>query len=215
MLFEQTTPLLAIVVIILALCLGIIFYLWSRQLLKKIELMITSMKQNIDNLEYLSQYIYESAYSKMKESSTGNRELNTAPSEEIVNDLKEVKGQIRNLIERQAEINQRLNEELKLNIHKSSEKMKNVASTNSDTVLIQSFSPEEEEKYEKLRELIIMYLKDLWQEKGQVTAQELVYAMPNQYSLADIYRTLEIMKERNQISWPDKRVNPQSILTLP
>jgi DNA polymerase II small subunit/DNA polymerase delta subunit B len=151
----------------------------------------------------------------MKESSTVNRELNTAPSEEIVNDLKEVKGQIRNLIERQAEINQRLNEELKLNIHKSSEKMKNVASTNSDTVLIQSFSPEEEEKYEKLRELIIMYLKDLWQEKGQVTAQELVYAMPNQYSLADIYRTLEIMKERNQISWPDKRVNPQSILTLP
>jgi len=43
----------------------------------------------------------------------------------------------------------------------------------------------------------------------------LVYTMPNQYSLADIYRTLEIMKERNQISWLDKRINPQSVLTLP
>jgi hypothetical protein len=213
MLFEQTAPLLAIIVIILALCLGIIFYLWSRQLLKKIELMITSMKQNADNLEYLSQYIYESAYFKMKEDSTGNQNKDSTPSFEIVNDLKEVKGQIQNIRESQAEIKQKLNEEL--NIRKSSEKIQNATPTNPDTVLVQSLSTKEEEKYEKIRELIITYLKDLWQEKGQVTAQELVYTMPNQYSLADIYRTLEIMKERNQISWPDKRINPQSILTLP
>jgi hypothetical protein len=213
MLFEQTAPLLAIIVIILALCLGIIFYLWSRQLLKKIELMITSMKQNADNLEYLSQYIYESAYFKMKEDSTENQNKDSTPSFEIVNDLKEAKGQIQNIRESQVEIKQKLNEEL--NIRKSSEKIQNATPTNPDTVLVQSLSPKEEEKYEKIRELIITYLKDLWQEKGQVTAQELVYTMPNQYSLADIYRTLEIMKERNQISWPDKRINPQSILTLP
>ncbi|MDD3539310.1 MAG: hypothetical protein PHQ06_03985, partial [Atribacterota bacterium] len=213
MLFDQTAQLLAIIVIVLALCLGLIFYFWSQQLFKKIELMVSKMKQNVDNLEYLSQYIYESAYFNMKERGMVNQNKDSAPSGEIVNDWKEVKEQIQNLRESQAEIKQKLNEEL--NIHKSSEKIENGKPTNPDSILGQSLSPKEEEKYEKIRELIIMYLKDLGSEKGQVTAQDLVYTMPNQYSLADIYRTLEIMKERNQISWLDKRINPQSVLTLP
>jgi len=42
----------------------------------------------------------------------------------------------------------------------------------------------------------------------------LIYAMPNQYSLADIYRTLEEMKERDQISWEEKNISPQSVLKM-
>lgn len=213
MLFDQTAQLLAIIVIVLALCLGLIFYFWSQQLFKKIELMVSKMKQNVDNLEYLSQYIYESAYFNMKERGMVNQNKDSAPSGEIVNNLKKVIEEIQNLRESQIEIKQKLNE--KFSSYKSSEQIQNTIPTNPDSILGQSLSPEEEEKYEKIRELIIMYLKDLGSEKGQVTAQELVYTMPNQYSLADIYRTLEIMKERNQISWLDKRINPQSVLTLP
>ncbi len=213
MLFDQTAQLLAIIVIVLALCLGLIFYFWSQQLFKKIELMVSKMKQNVDNLEYLSQYIYESAYFNMKERGMVNQNKDSAPSGEIVNNLKKVIEEIQNLRESQIEIKQKLNE--KFSSYKSSEQIQNTMPTNPDTILVQSLSPKEEEKYEKIRELIIMYLKDLGSEKGQVTAQDLVYTMPNQYSLADIYRTLEIMKERNQISWLDKRINPQSVLTLP
>lgn len=213
MLFDQTAQLLAIIVIVLALCLGLIFYFWSQQLFKKIELMVSKMKQNVDNLEYLSQYIYESAYFNMKERGMVNQNKDSVPSGEIVNNLKKVIEEIQNLRESQIEIKQKLNE--KFSSYKSSEQIQNTMPTNPDTILVQSLSPKEEEKYEKIRELIIMYLKDLGSEKGQVTAQDLVYTMPNQYSLADIYRTLEIMKERNQISWLDKRINPQSVLTLP
>lgn len=213
MLFDQTAQLLAIIVIVLALCLGLIFYFWSQQLFKKIELMVSKMKQNVDNLEYLSQYIYESAYFNMKERGMVNQNKDSAPSGEIVNNLKKVIEEIQNLRESQIEIKQKLNE--KFSSYKSSEQIQNTMPTNPDTILVQSLSPKEEEKYEKIRELIIMYLKDLGSEKGPVTAQDLVYTMPNQYSLADIYRTLEIMKERDQISWLDKRINPQSVLTLP
>jgi hypothetical protein len=149
----------------------------------------------------------------MKERGMVNQNKDSAPSGEIVNNLKKVIEEIQNLRESQIEIKQKLNE--KFSSYKSSEQIQNTMPTNPDTILVQSLSPKEEEKYEKIRELIIMYLKDLGSEKGQVTAQDLVYTMPNQYSLADIYRTLEIMKERDQISWLDKRINPQSVLTLP
>lgn len=213
MIFNQTAPLLAIIMIILALCLGIIFYLWSLQILKKIELLITKMKQNVDNLEYLSQYIYETAYFKMTESIQKNRNEGSALSNLEVNfdELREVKKQIHYIIEKQDEINQKLSQKT----DNYSEKQKEIYSKKNNITFPQSFPLGEEDKYKDISELIIMYLKDLLQEKGQVTAQELVYTMPSQYSLADIYRTLEIMKERNQINWEDKSINPQSILILP
>ena len=61
---------------------------------------------------------------------------------------------------------------------------------------------------------ILNTLKKLLQQKDQVTAQELVYAIPNEYSLADIYRNLEELKESKQISWPDKSLGPQSVLSI-
>jgi len=57
-------------------------------------------------------------------------------------------------------------------------------------------------------------LQDLLKEKKQVTAQELLYAMGDHYSLADIYRTLELMKEKKQIYWADRNISPQSFLEL-
>ena len=213
-LLEQTTPLLAIILIMLALCLGIIFYLWSVQNLKNIELQIIRMKNNIFNLEYLSQSIYETAYFKMKESSQRNSHENTANSDAgiALDELKEIKEQIQYIIEKQAEIG---------HDHKSSQKIdinsKNTEEiySNKNNTFIPHFPQDGEDKYKKISELIVTYLKDLRQEKGQVTAQELVYTMPNKYSLADIYRTLEIMKERDKIFWEDKNINPQSFLTIP
>jgi hypothetical protein len=32
--------------------------------------------------------------------------------------------------------------------------------------------------------------------------------------LADIYRTLELMKEKNQIDWEDRSISPQSMLKI-
>ncbi|MDD3656602.1 MAG: hypothetical protein PHI72_07550 [Atribacterota bacterium] len=212
-LLGQTAPWLSIIMIVLAMCLGIIFYLWSIQIIKKIELLIIKMKQNVDNLEYLSQYIYEIAYFKMKENNQRNRDEDIALSNENINlnELKEVKKQIQYVKEMQMEINQKLNRKA----DDISEKQQEVYSNKNDVTFPQSVPSGEEDKYKDISELIIMYLKELLREKEQVTAQELVYAMPNQYSLADIYRTLEIMKERNQISWKDKSINPQSSLRLP
>ena len=106
LLLEQTAPLFIIILIILALCLGIIFYLWSMQNLKNIELKIVRMKNNISNLEYLSQSIYETTYFKMKKSHQRNNYENTTHynAEIALDELKEIKEQIQYIIGRQAEI---------------------------------------------------------------------------------------------------------------
>lgn len=207
--FIPSTPLLAIFMIILALCLGIIFYLWSLQILKKIESMIGRMKQNTDNLENLSQYIYETAYFKLKESreTFNNKDMTSYGKIE----LEEIKRQIQQIMKKQDEIKQKLD----LKDEKNPEKKEEIYSNNKDKNFLTSFPAGEEEKYKDISALIVSCLKDLLREKEQVTAQELVYAMPNEYSLADIYRTLEMMKESNQINWEDKSINPQSILRLP
>ncbi len=210
--FDQTAPLLAIILIILAFCLAIIFYIWSLRVLKKIESQIIRMKQHVNNLENLSQYIYETAYFDMKDSvNRGRKEDRTTPDSRIsLDEFKELQSQIQHLEERQAEINQILYQKEE----KKPEKQKETPS-NKKGAFMPSLQPGEEDKYEKISELIVMYLNDLLQEKEQVTAQELVYAMPNKYSLADIYRTLEIMKERGKINWEDKSIHPKSFLILP
>lgn len=189
-LLGQTSQLLASGIILLALCLGIIFYFWSLSLLKKIELLITKMRQNIDSLESLSQSIYETAYLEMKKE-TGY------------------------FVQTKTEITQKTDQEPDKEPEEQevfSVNPKKAVSKNQKPV--KSSKPEEKDKYQSISELIVRYFKDLLQEKEQVTAQELVYAMPNRYSLADIYRTLEVMKENNQISWEDKSISPQSILKM-
>ncbi len=203
-----STPLLAIFMIILALFLGVIFYLWSLQILKKIELMISKMKHNADNLEYLSQYIYETTYFKLKESKESNSNEEGVSSGKKM-EWEEIKRQMQQVMNKQNEIDQKLNQR-----EENPEKKVEIYS-NKDKIFSQSFPAGEEGKYQNISALIVTYLKDLLQGKEQVTAQDLVYAMPSQYSLADIYRTLEIMKERNQIYWEDKSINPQSVLRLP
>jgi hypothetical protein len=210
-LLEQTAPLLAIALIVLALSLGIIFYLWSVQNLKKIKLQIIEMKNNVSILEYLSQSIYETAYLKLKGDSLGNNsEIKTISNAGIgLDELKEVQKQIKYIAEKQAEINQILRQK----IDDDSKNQKEIYSNKKKT-FIPHFPQGQEDKFNKISELIIMNLKNLKQEKEQVTAQELVYAMPGKYSLADIYRTLEIMRERDKIFWEDKSINPQSFLTI-
>jgi len=83
-----------------------------------------------------------------------------------------------------------------------------------DTGSEQFLKAEEKAKYQKISKLVIKHLQDLLKEKEQVTAQELVYTMPDQYPLADIYRTLELMKEKNQIDWEDRSISPQSMLKI-
>jgi len=178
----QTSQLLASGIVLLALCLGIIFYFWSLNLLKKIELLIIKMRQNIDSLESLSQSIYETAYLELKKE-TGY------------------------FVQTKTEIAQKTDQKS----DKESEEQE-LFSVNPKPE--QSSKPEEKDIYQSISELIVRYFKDLLPEKEQVTAQELVYAMPNRYSLADIYRTLEVMKENNQISWEDKSISPQSILKM-
>ena len=210
-LLEQTAPLLAIVLILLALSLGIIFYLWSVQNLKRIESQVIEMKNNVSNLEHLSQSIYETAYLNMKENNHRNNSHGTTVSNAGIDldELKEVKKQIKYIIEKQTEINQILSQKFDNDTEKQTE-----IYSNKNKTFIPHFPQGEEDKFHKISELIIMHLKNLKQERAQVTAQELVYAMPNKYSLADIYRTLEIMKERDKIFWEDKSINPQSFLIL-
>ena len=180
----QTSLLLASSIILLALCLGIVFYFWSLHLFKKIELLISNMRENIDSLENLSQSIYETAYWGIKEEAEYCNQRQTVIAQKISNKLDE----------------------------KEPEKQKAVLS-NKRT---ENLSPEEEQdKYQNISEMIIYNLKRLLEEKKQVTAQELVYAMPNDYSLADIYQVLELMKENNQIKWEDKSLSPQSELKIP
>lgn len=210
--FDQTAPLLAIILIILAFCLAIIFYIWSLRVLKKIESQISKMKQNVTNLEDLSQYIYETAYFDIKDSVGRGKNGDRTPIIPgiSIDELNELKSQIQYLEERQKEINQKLYQKEE----KKPEKQKETPS-NKNSAFVPTLQPDEEDKYKKISDLIVMHLNDLLQKKGQVTAQELVYAMPNKYSLADIYRTLEIMKERSKIFWEGKSISPQSFLTVP
>lgn len=181
-LFGQTFQLMAIGVIVLAFGLGIIFFIWSLRLIKKIELLIGRMKKDIDSLENLSQSIYETAYQEMK---------------------KEVKV----LAQKQSETNSEISQKWNVNPEKG-----NRDSTESSRTQLSRM--EEGGKHQNLSELIVRHLKDLLQEKEQVTAQELVYDMPNDYSLADIYKALEEMKENNQVTWKEKQISPQSVLIM-
>src|SRR6056297_763325 len=206
----ESSQLMASGIILLASCLGIVFYSWSLQLFKKFDLQITKMKQNIDSLENLSQSIYETAYWDIKK-----KDNKDSPDMNIANILKkeqyvleEIKVQVQNLIKRQAEINQTIEEKL------NEKKTEQQESFSLDKGSEQFLKAEEKAKYQKISQLVIKYINDLLKEKEQVTAQELVYKMPDHYSLADIYRTLELMKEKNQIDWKDRSISPQSILEI-
>lgn len=206
----QSSQLMASGIVLLALCLGIVFYYWSLQLFKKFDLQIKKMKQNIDSLEALSQSIYETAYRDIKKKDIkDNPDDNTADipkKEQYI--LEEIKAQIQNLIQRQAEITQIIEENL------NEKKPEQQEYFSLDTGSEQFLKAEEKAKYQKISKLVIKHLKDLLKGKEQVTAQELVYTMPDQYPLADIYRTLELMKEKNQIDWNDRSISPQSILEI-
>ncbi len=206
----QSSQLLASGIVLLALCLGIVFYYWSLQLFKKFDLQIKKMKQNIDSLEALSQSIYETAYWDIKK-----KDIKDNPDDNIANIpkkeqyvLEEIKAQIQNLIQRQAEITQTMEEKL------NEQKPEQQENFSLDTGSEQFLKAEEKAKYQKISKLVIKHLKDLLKEKEQVTAQELVYTMPDLYPLADIYRTLELMKEKNQIAWEERSISPQSILEI-
>jgi len=206
----QSSQLLASGIVLLALCLGIVFYYWSLQLFKKFDLQIKKMKQNIDSLEALSQSVYETAYRDIKK-----KDIKDNPDDNIANIpkkeqyvLEEIKAQIQNLIQRQAEITQTIEEKL------NEQKPEQQENFSLDTGSEQFLKAEEKAKYQKISQLVMKHLKDLLKEKEQVTAQELVYTMPDQYPLADIYRTLELMKEKNQIDWKDRSISPQSILEI-
>ena len=206
----ESSQLMASGIILLALCLGIVFYSWSLQLFKKFDLQITKMKQNIDSLENLSQSIYETAYWDIKKKDIKDNPIdniaNIHKKEQYV--LEEIKAQIQNLIQRQTEISQTIEEKL------NEQKPEQQENFSLDTGSEQFLKAEEKAKYQKISQLVIKHLKDLLKEKEQVTAQELVYTMPDQYPLADIYRTLELMKEKNQIDWEDRNISPQSILEI-
>lgn len=185
--FGQTIQLLASGIILLALCLGINFYFWSINICKKIELLTTSMKKNIDNLENLSQLIYEKAYTEMEKKAAGTHKDQEKGSRLRSDDSGAQYG---------------------IDENKSFSPAKDVESKTQFSL------KKESEKYQDISKLILQSLKNLLEEKEQVTAQELIYAIPNKYPLADIYQTLEEMKERNQIDWEDKNVSPQSVLKL-
>jgi len=185
--FGQAIQLLASGIILLALCLGIIFYIWSINIYKRIELLTINMKRNIDSLENLSQLIYEKAYSDMEKKTIG---VNKTQEKSSV------------LSSKNPDIQDEIDEKVPLFPAKDKD---------SET---RSSLKNESQKYQDISKLILQSLNELLEEKEQVTAQELIYAIPNDYPLADIYQTLEDMKERNQISWKDKNVSPQLVLKL-
>lgn len=209
---QQIAPLIAIVMIVIVSILGIISYLWFQQIQRNTELLLKEVKQNIDNLEYLVQYFYETACSKGKGNSAAQEKEEAFLSYVKTDELKEVRKQIQSIIERQSDIDHKLNQKLN---EGSSEQCEIYSDTSKSKIYSETFPPEEKSKYKEVSELIVILLKDLLSEKGQATAQELVYAMPSQYSLAEIYRSLEMMKENKQIDWEDKSIHPQSILKLP
>lgn len=208
--FGQSFLLLAGGIVLLGLCMGIVFYSWSLQLFKKLDIQIKQMKQNIESLESLSQFVYETSYRDIKKMAAKDKQniknSNNFMTEQPI--LEAIKNDIENLIQKQTEISKTLEQ-------KTSEKpisQDDYLSLNTGSV--QFLSEEEKTKYQQISKLILKHLQDLLKEKEQVTAQELVYAMPDHYSLADIYRTLELMKEKKQINWSDRNISPQSFLEL-
>jgi|LDZU01.1.fsa_nt_gi hypothetical protein len=208
--FGQSFLLLAGGIVLLGLCMGIVFYSWSLQLFKKLDFQIKQMKQNIESLESLSQFVYETSYRDIKKMASKDKQniknSNNFMTEQPI--LEAIKNDIENLIQKQTEISKTLEQ-------KTSEKpisQDDYLSLNTGSV--QFLSEEEKTKYQQISKLILKHLQDLLKEKEQVTAQELVYAMPDHYSLADIYRTLELMKEKKQINWSDRNISPQSFLEL-
>lgn len=208
--FGQSFLLLAGGIVLLGLCMGIVFYSWSLQLFKKLDIQIKQMKQNIESLESLSQFVYETSYRDIKKMASKDKQniknSNNFMTEQPI--LEAIKNDIENLIQKQTEISKTLEQ-------KTSEKpisQDDYLSLNTGSV--QFLSEEEKTKYQQISKLILKHLQDLLKEKEQVTAQELVYAMPDHYSLADIYRTLELMKEKKQINWSDRNISPQSFLEL-
>lgn len=211
---NQSLPLLAIVLIILAFILSISFYIWSNRILRNIELQMTIMSKNIDNLENISQSMYENICYDLKINSqkTENRTEETSKLESVLTVVGEIKEQIKNIEKEQVAIKESF---CKFSVEKPVIAKEVYYQQGEEKEIIpKSFLTSEEAKYEKISKLIITYLKDLLTEKEQVRANELVYSFPNQYTLADIYQTLELMKERNQITWEEKTINPQSVLKL-
>jgi len=208
--FGQSLLLLAGGFVLLGLCLGIVFYSWSLQLFKKLDAQINKMKQNIESLEALSQFVYETSYQDIKKIGIKDEQnekiaQNTKTKEHI---LEEIKGDIQNIIQKQTDISKKLEQK----IHKEPSREEGYFSldTGSDKFL----SEEEKTKYQNISKLLLKNLQDLLKEKEQVAAQELVYTIPEDYSLADIYRTLELMKEKKQIDWSDRNISPQSYIEL-
>lgn len=208
--FGQSLLLLAGGFVLLGLCLGIVFYSWSLLLFKKLDVQINKMKQNIESLEALSQFVYETSYQDIKKIGIKDEQnekiaQNTKTKEHI---LEEIKGDIQNIIQKQTDISKKLEQK----IHKESSRKEGYFSLDagSDKFL----SEEEKTKYQNISKLLLKNLQDLLKEKEQVAAQELVYTIPEDYSLADIYRTLELMKEKKQIDWSDRNISPQSYIEL-
>jgi len=208
--FGQSLLLSAGGFVLLGLCLGIVFYSWSLQLFKKLNAQINKMKQNIDSLEILSQFVYETSYQDIKKIGIKDRQnekiaQNTNIKEDI---LEEIKGDIQNIIQKQTEISKKFEQKAKEESYQKEDYF------SLDTGAEQFLSEEEKTKYQNISKLLLKNLQDLLKEKEQVAAQELVYTMPEDYSLADIYRTLELMKEKKQIDWSDRNISPQSYIEL-
>ena len=178
--FTQATPLLSIILIIIALCLGIIFYLWSLQVLKRIELQIIKMKQNAEHLEYLSQYIYETSYFLLKDkkgiekNDYDNIALDLPNKQDILDELEEIKKQIKNIKENSNIIKEEASQK-KVN---NSENLQKIYPNPGDDAHPHTLSPAEEERFGNISDLITTYLRELQEEKERVCAQDLVYTMP-------------------------------------
>lgn len=207
--FVQSFLLLSGGVVLLGLFLGIAFYSWSLELFKKLDIQVKQMKQNIDSLEALSQFVYETSYREIQKININKSQIGKIPNNHMIEQhILEIKNDIRNLIQKQTEISKTLEQKES----EETREQKGILSLNTGSE--QFLSEEEKVKYQQINKLILRNLQELLKEKNQVTAQELVYAMPDNYSLSDIYRTLELMKEKKQINWSNGNITPQTFLEL-
>lgn len=208
--FGQSLLISAGVIVLLGLCLGILFYFWSLQLFKKIDMQIKQMKQNIDGLEALSQFVYETSYRDIKKIALkdNQNEKITQNIQAKQHVLEEIRLNIENLIQKQTEISKKI-EEKTMEDRSRKEDYFSVG-----TGLNQLLSEEEKAKQQEISKLILKNLQDLLKEKEQVTVQELVYTITDNYSLADIYQALDSMKKKKQIEWSGRNISPQSLLKL-
>jgi len=107
--FGQSFLLLAGGIVLLGLCMGIVFYSWSLQLFKKLDIQIKQMKQNIESLESLSQFVYETSYRDIKEMAANDKH-NVKNSNNFITEqplLEAIKNDIENLIQKQTEISEK------------------------------------------------------------------------------------------------------------